>query len=206
MEKLKRKLVDYAVASMAFGGQSESGDQYLVQFFKGGILLAVVDGLGHGAEAAQAARVAVRTLGEHAGESVLSLTRRCHEALRYSRGAVMSLARFNTENSSITWMGIGNVNGLLIRAMDSERLPKRVALLIRKGVVGVTLPGLQSSAAPVAAGDTLIFTTDGVADGFYDEIRITDPPRKIADYILGAHNKGTDDALVLVARFVAEEI
>jgi len=205
MEKLSGQLVDYGVAALAFSGESQSGDEYLVQPFSHGILVAVVDGLGHGADAARAARLAIQTLRENAGESVITLVRRCHLALQHSRGAVMSLACFNVADSSMTWMGIGNVGGLLIRADDSE-LRGREVLLMRSGVVGGILPALHASVIPVSGGDTLILTTDGVADGFYNQISINDPPQKIADRILSTHNKGTDDAMVLVAHFLAGTI
>jgi len=77
--------VDYGVATLALSGESQSGDEYLVQPFADGILVAVVDGLGHGAEAAKAARIAVQTLREHAGESVITLARRCHRTLGHQR-------------------------------------------------------------------------------------------------------------------------
>ena len=65
---------------------------------------------------------------------------------------------------------------------------------------------LRASVTPILKGDTLILTTDGVSDGFSDEISINDPAQKIADRILSTHNKGTDDAMVLVAQFLAETI
>jgi phosphoserine phosphatase RsbX len=205
MEKLTAQLVDCGVAARVMEGESESGDEHLVQAFENGILLAVVDGLGHGSEAAEAARLAVHTLKEHAGESVLALARHCHSALQHSRGAVMSLACFNAVDSSMTWMGVGNVDGLLARA-DGGELPERESLLLRAGVVGGRLPPLRASVIPIAFGDVLVFATDGVAEGFYDELRIADSPQKIADRILETHGKGTDDAMVLVARFLAESL
>src|SRR5690348_7110196 len=116
MEKLTEQLMECGVATRVMEGESESGDEHLVQCFEDGVLLAVVDGLGHGAEAAEAARLAKETLREHAGESVLALTRHCHNSLQRTRGAVMSLARFNATDSSMTWMGVGNVDGVLMRS------------------------------------------------------------------------------------------
>jgi serine/threonine protein phosphatase PrpC len=204
MEKLSAQFIDYGIATLALSGESQSGDQCLVQPFAEGVLVAVVDGLGHGAGAAEAACIAVQTLREHASESVIALARRCHNALKHSRGAVMSLASFKAADSSVTWMGIGNVGGVFLRA-DSRGLREQEVLLMRSGVVGSTLPELRASVTTVSEGDTLIFATDGIAEGFYDEISISDSPQKIADRILGDHNKGIDDAMVLVARFLTEE-
>jgi negative regulator of sigma-B (phosphoserine phosphatase) len=203
MEKLSEELVDYGVATVALSGESRSGDASLVQPFAGGVLLGVIDGLGHGPEAAEAAQVAVQTLREHAGESVIALARRCHTGLQRHRGAVMSIASLDAVESSMTWMGVGNVSGVLLRADETESLDREV-LLLRSGVVGSALPPLRASVVPVFRGDTLILATDGIEEGFYDKINIHDAPQNIADRILHSHGKGTDDALVLVAQFLAE--
>src|ERR1043166_5109907 len=92
-------LLDWGVAASALPGQAQSGDAHLVKAVATGVLVAVVDGLGHGAEAATAARTAVHTLAEHAAESVLALLQRCHVALKGSRGVVMSLAFANGHRS-----------------------------------------------------------------------------------------------------------
>jgi negative regulator of sigma-B (phosphoserine phosphatase) len=201
MGNLKRELVCCGIATAALDG--ESGDQSLVHPFEGGILLAMIDGLGHGAKAAQAARIASGILQEHADESVLSLARRCHQALKNSRGAVMGLASLNARDASVTWMGIGNVRGLLLRTGNGKH-SESSTLLMRAGVLGSTLPALQAAVLAVAPGDTLIFATDGIGDLPENEIRISDPPQIIADQILERHYKGTDDATVLVARFLVE--
>jgi hypothetical protein len=49
-------------------------------------------------------------------------------------------------------------------------------------------------------GDTLIFATDGIREGFTEGLALSDPPQQLADRILARYTKGTDDALVLVAR------
>ena len=85
-------VVDWAVASRAYPDQVESGDRHLVAPFRAGVLLAAVDGLGHGSEAALAACTALEVLEAHRAEPVVELVRRCHKALAATRGAVMSLA------------------------------------------------------------------------------------------------------------------
>ena len=109
-------LIDWGVASSALPGETQSGDLHLVKPLAGGVLIAVVDGLGHGAEAATAARTAVTTLDEHASESVLALLERCHWALKGSRGVVMSLAFADRRQNALTWAGVGNVECMLFHA------------------------------------------------------------------------------------------
>jgi phosphoserine phosphatase RsbX len=74
------------------------------------------------------------------------------------------------------------------------------------GVVGYQLPRLRPSEIPVAPGDTLILATDGVEHGFADGLDLLQPPQELADGILAGHGRGSDDALVLVARYLGEEL
>jgi serine phosphatase RsbU (regulator of sigma subunit) len=201
MDAVTTRLIEWAVASRALGPRAGSGDQYLVVPVPNGILLAVVDGLGHGAEAERAAAAAVDVLREHAREPVIALVDRCHRRLRATRGAVLSLASFSAVEGTMTWLGIGNVEGVLLRA-DPAAVPRRECLLLRAGVVGAQLSSLQGAVLSVRAGDTLIFATDGVTSDFAGDAVAEDPPQKTADRILSYHSKGTDDALVLVARYL----
>src|SRR2546426_10933736 len=82
-------LIDWGVATLALAGQTESGDHHLVKPVGRGVLVAAVDGLGHGAEAAAAARAAVTALDRHAAEFLIPGVPKCHEALIRTRGVVM---------------------------------------------------------------------------------------------------------------------
>ena len=193
-------LIDYGVATLTLAGEAESGDLHLVKAVGNGVLVSVVDGLGHGAEAAAAARAAVAALDRHASESPLPLLQRCHRALAGTRGVVMSVAFFDRADGAMTWIGVGNVEGALLFG-DSAARPARASLITRGGIVGSELPALRAEVIAVAPGDTLIFATDGVRNPFTDRLSADASPQQLADHILSRHSKGTDDALVLVARY-----
>lgn len=193
-------LIEWAVATRTLPGQPESGDLHLVKAVGPDALVAVVDGLGHGAEAAAVARAAVAALAADAGGPVPRLVERCHRALASTRGAVLSLARFTHQEHSMTWLGVGNVMGVLLYADPAAR-PARVGLVTRGGIVGSRLPALEPRTLPVALGDTLIFATDGI-EGAADALPSDASPQALADQILAHGATGRDDALVLVARYV----
>lgn len=166
-------------------------------------MIAVVDGIGHGEEACRAAEAASGIVESYADENIVTLLRRCHEALRGSRGAVMSVAMFDFRQATMAWLGVGNVEGVLLRSPLAQ--PARETLLLRAGVLGHQLPALQASAVRVYPGDTLIFTTDGIRNGFSLGPEHKNSPQQIADHILAEDSKGTDDSLVLVARYLGTD-
>ena len=75
MATLIKPPIEWAVAELAQQGQSESGDRYLALSTADGGLVAAVDGLGHGAEAASAAKIAVRALERGASRPLVQLLR-----------------------------------------------------------------------------------------------------------------------------------
>jgi hypothetical protein len=194
----EEKCVDWGSAGAAL--EDESGDLHVVAAFPNGALVAVIDGLGHGNGAAIAAQEAAAVLQAQPGESVLDLLQRCHESLRKTRGAVMSLASFNTKDSSVSLIGIGNVEGVLLRGIRSAEKPETIPL--RGGVVGYQLPPLRAVTVPVSPGDTLIMATDGIRSGFTAGLAMENNPQRIAESILAGYSRGSDDALVLVVRYV----
>ncbi len=195
-----RPLIDWGVATLALAGEAESGDLHLVKPVGRGVLVAAVDGLGHGAEAAAAARAAVTALDRHADEFLIPVVRKCHEALIGTRGVVLSLAYLDGAKRTLTWLGIGNVEGVLLHA-DARARRARGSLVTRGGIVGSELPPLRADVQPVAPGDLLIFATDGIRGGFAEGLPPDATPQQPADHLLARHGKGTDDALVLVARY-----
>ncbi len=194
---LASPLIDWGFATAMRAGERESGDLHVVKPVGSDVLVAVVDGLGHGAEAAAAARVAVALLDRYADEPLPRLLERCHEALVGTRGVVMSVARFDRVAATMTWLGVGNVEGVLLYPDRASRRAR--ALLARGGIVGWELPQLRAEVISVALRDTLIFATDGIATPFTDDLPHDASPQELADRILARDGKGTDDALVLVA-------
>ncbi len=245
-------ILEYGYESVGLMGQPESGDLHIITETPVGVMIGVIDGLGHGKEAANAANLALRTIETHASESVINIVRRCDECLRHTRGAVMALASINANDETITWLSIGNIEGTLIR-VNPKTSPGYEHIITRAGVVGYRLPPPLASVLPIAKGDLLVFCTDGIRDSFQQRIShniryavdvldkltvkqvenlaIGKPverpamiaheyalendidltfisegkegfsPARLAGYISRKYSKGTDDALVLVAKY-----
>jgi phosphoserine phosphatase RsbX len=200
-----RKL-EWGVAAAPLPGESTSGDVHVVCEFAGGVLVAVIDALGHGVDASRAARLAADTLVQYASEDPLELLQRCNRTLRGTRGVVMSLASIKWRENAMTWIGVGDVAGVLLLAQRPTGPAQfETALLTRGGIVGTSdEPTARPWVIPLSKGDTLIFATDGVRPEFTSRGSTVGAPQRMADELLAAFRKETDDALVLVARYPGE--
>jgi negative regulator of sigma-B (phosphoserine phosphatase) len=193
-------IVEWAVAGRPYPGCDVSGDLETVLVFPQGTLLGLVDGLGHGAEAAEAARAAVESLASHAPAPLPSLMRCCHERLIRTRGAALSLAWFDGEAGTLTWLGVGNVAGFLVPAdpassCAAQEMPQRAA------VIGMRLPPLEPKIYGLHADDTLVMATDGISYPFIKSLDVAPGPAAVAADILVRYAVAGDDATVLVARY-----
>ena len=194
--------IETAFAMLPLPGQAESGDLSLSKRVGKGTLIAVVDGLGHGQEAASAAHAAVGALDRYSRQPLVDQVRHCHAALIGLRGVVLGLAYLDPQAATMTWLGVGNVGGMLLRAdRAGNPSPSRITLVPNAGFIGAEQTQPTTRVVPLALGDTVVLYSDGVRDGFAESLVLAKTPQEIADDIIARHVKGNDDALVLVARY-----
>jgi negative regulator of sigma-B (phosphoserine phosphatase) len=189
-------------AAMTKEGEEVSGDLACIGHTADGVLVGVVDGLGHGVDAGDAADRASEVLEDPAtGLRVGEALQRCHGALRGTRGAVIALAAFPAHASEMEWLAVGNIEGVLVRGRLGR--PGREMIVQRPGIVGHHMPPLRSSTIPVRVGDTLVFATDGVRREVAQAVsrRGTARLRGGVAELLEEFATGTDDALLLTARY-----
>lgn len=193
-------MVDWAVAARPLEGQAVCGDLHLVQPFDQGVLIAVVDGVGHGEQARVAARAAVEILERNADQPVTALVKACHEALTETRGVVMTVASLQWPENTMTWLGVGNVEGRLLRHRPGVGLSSE-SVLLRGGLIGYQIPPLYAVVVPIRPGDLIVFASDGLQSNFDSDIECSGAPQQIADRVLARSFKGTDDGIALVVRY-----
>lgn len=197
--------LEWAVCATPYPGQMRSGDGFLVQETAAGVLVAVVDGLGHGEEAADVAEQALASVGRTAEHSLVRSLTACHDALRGSRGAVMTLAVLDPERSQLAWLAVGNVDAVVLGRRRVGQADSSCSVVLRAGVVGDRLPPLRETTVAMAAGDTLIAVTDGILPSFLDDVDLSLDARTLARRVHRCYSRSDDDALVLVARSGAPE-
>lgn len=192
--------IEWAAAGRALPGQKVCGDRAVVlDAGADSVLFAVLDGLGHGPAAAEAADRAAQVLSENRAEPLDVLAVMCHRSMTETRGAALSLAKF-ISGDRLEWLGVGNVESRIVAAAPGKPAV-RAAAMLTAGIVGYRLPpNLPMQTVTVRAGDLLLMSTDGIVSDFVDDIDLARPTAEITVDVLANHSKDTDDALVLAAR------
>jgi negative regulator of sigma-B (phosphoserine phosphatase) len=170
-------------------GEKANGDAALVRRWDGGVLVAVIDSLGHGEHAAQATAVG---LGYLQGVSVKGGLRPVvdglHERLRGTRGAAAMLLLMDEQR--LEGCGVGNV------ALRSYRA--RVPAMLSPGILGASLSRVHVFTAELAPGDRLVVFSDGITARFDDEASRRASAIETCRVIMERYRRPHDDATVLV--------
>jgi negative regulator of sigma-B (phosphoserine phosphatase) len=190
--------LDRGVAGAPFEGESRSGDVAVFAPWSRGALACLIDGLGHGPEAADAAETCGETVRAHAEAGAQDLIQACHEALIDTRGVVMTVAWFDLEAETLSWAGVGNVDARLVRS--GPELREEVALVFG-GVLGYRLPRIRPATRPLERGDMLVMITDGIEAAISSSLAGRGAAQALADRIFAEHARGNDDALAVVVRY-----
>ncbi len=189
-----------AMASRALDAERGMGDGALVLRFPEGILLAVVDGVGHGAEAAEARQSAEEAIHQTAGGDLKGLLASCHERLKATRGASLGLVWLDRRAPAMTWLGVGTIMGVQHRPGRGFRGPAPL-MPQASGSAGRRLPPLHPATVPFGIGDSIVLATDGLDHRFIHDLpAVFESEQQIADRLVETHGNRRDDALALVVR------
>jgi serine phosphatase RsbU (regulator of sigma subunit) len=184
-------------ATRPLPGEASNGDAWQVDWQEGRCRVAIVDGLGHGPAAADAANFALRALAERPELGPEASLRLCHAALAGSRGAAMSIALIDPVARELTYCGVGNAEACLVNDGHSQRL------IAYRGIIGARLPNFRAFSHPLTPDWMLVMYTDGIRSRFPLDLVPEPQHRKlqaVADAILDGWARPTDDATVVVAR------
>jgi len=183
-----------ACLTRSMRGEEVCGDAVAVRQENGDTVVLVVDGLGHGPLAAQAAAVALRAFESGACTSAASIATDLHQALAGTRGAALAVAHIDPEAATVTFAGIGNIAGWIVD--DSSRR----GMVSMPGIAGHKIRRIQEWRYDLDAGSRIVLHSDGLTDKW-----AASPPLVVRDPVLVAamlmRDAGTrhDDASVAVA-------
>jgi hypothetical protein len=146
------------VVNIPVKGESVCGDGYFVQIGPSRSVYMMVDGLGHGPGAAEAAEEAIATMSRCANEPATEIILRNHDALKKTRGAAFAVAIVDHERLIVTYGGIGNISANLITGSSSR------SLISQNGTLGAVVPRVpQEYTYPIEHNTTLLMFSDGLA-------------------------------------------
>lgn len=188
--------VEWGAVCRPKSGQTISGDTYLVEPFSASeLLVAVIDGLGGGEQAAHAAHGAAKVFRDNPHRDPLDLVRQAHQALQGTRGCVAAVLTVNMERRSVVYVGVGNIGTHVIGNPTIKPISKN-------GIIGYRLPPLLKLSYTYNSGDTFVLYSDGISSKFALETAAQPlaTPQLFAEAILQRHGKSNDDATVLVLR------
>jgi phosphoserine phosphatase RsbX len=183
-------LRDVAIDTRPCAGETKNGDAAFVWTTPQRAVLAVVDALGHGPTAAEAADRAVAALRAAAPEAaLLEIMEQVHAALRGSRGAAMTVLLFTPARWSAC--AVGNVcmkaSGM---AFDVPMSPGVLGGRVRKMRVAEVAPGPRAR---------LALFSDGLSSRWSLDVASGQRAREACALLFAAHAKTTDDATLLIA-------
>lgn len=196
-------VIEIGRAQSPCNGETETGDRCVFKPSIQRTLLAAIDGVGHGREAAAAAAAAAEVLDRYSEEPLDALMRLCHERLRTTRGAAITLTLLDTGHGFLEWVGVGNVAALLLRC-DGAGYGHTRELPLRTGLAGVDMPSTAVSSTELSMGDVVVLATDGLRRIAVDGIDRSARPQALAEQLLSDYRTESDDALVVVARVAGD--
>jgi negative regulator of sigma-B (phosphoserine phosphatase) len=168
------------------------GDAYLVKESPEKVLIAVIDGLGHGVMAHQAAQKAVETLKNMDCDALEEMLEKAHRALSDTVGVVIGLVEVDKKERILTYTGVGNISIRLIGSRD-------IQMLLPEGILGYRFERRIIKQIPLLSKDLLIMHTDGISPNYELNSIIDEHPQDIAQNLMNGFRSPNDDALVLVA-------
>ena len=188
---------DFSVICTAIHGETLSGDGWGVS--EDGRTFCVVDGLGHGMLAGEAARVAIEIFHKHPGIAPGAAMERMHAAMRSTRGAAAAVVRVNSETGTLVFAGIGNISCIVMGDAKNQ------SLVSHNGTLGHQVRRVQEFSYPYKRGDVLLMHSDGLTTqaklGIPSSL-LAQPPNVIGPFLFSEQLRGRDDATLLVNRLV----
>jgi len=182
-------------ASRPANGRAVNGDSFVVVEDGHLVLIAVIDGLGKGEEAAVASQLVRGYVEEHAGDDLEKMIRGCHMLAKKSiRGSVIGVARLDSRLKQFSYIGVGNIE---VRVVSGQSIHPASM----NGVLGYNLKRLRKLVYDIGGDYVVLLYSDGVDSSFdlRDYPFHRRDPQRAVDRILREFSDGKDDATIVMA-------
>jgi serine phosphatase RsbU (regulator of sigma subunit) len=193
------EMLEHASLVRPCRGERLSGDAVVIRPLEQGLLVAIVDVLGHGPEAHELTHVIDKYLLSYGTADVSGLMTRLHQYLKGTRGAAVGLCAIDAASGRLDYAGIGNTT---IRRFGKAE----TRLVSQDGVLGQNMRTPRPQTLQLEPGDVIVLYTDGVSDRFttddYPGVR-RHAPQQVANNIVQRFGKDHDDAACVAVRYNA---
>jgi anti-sigma regulatory factor (Ser/Thr protein kinase) len=188
--------VEAGGVSLPYPGLPICGDAWTFHVEGAIATVLVVDGLGHGEGAAEAAAAGVAAFGAGPNDSPTQILERVHRASRGTRGAAATCVRIDLATRTAACAGAGNVGAWIIGERQRQ-------LVTQHGTLGQASPTLREEVYPFPPGALLVVASDGIKSRWsladYPGLEVRSP-LAIATVLWRDFTRGRDDVTVAVLR------
>lgn len=188
---------NFGVVCLPMPGEQVCGDTWAVETFPNATKIMVADGLGHGPEAFKAANICQRIFHDFKKSEFKNIITEMHTSLKSLRGAAVSMAEFNYDQRKISYIGVGNISGIVC---SKEKVHRMIS---HGGTVGYMSPRMQEFVFDLELNSLLILYSDGIHSQLNLKIYpnlLAHHPSLIAGVIYRDFCRKKDDSTVLVIR------
>lgn len=189
---------DIAAVCRAKPGEIACGDNWAARQDGTLSLLCIIDGLGHGIDAARASATGRDAFfSRPMTESPKDIVQHLHSKLSGTRGAAVAVAAIDTRTEKLMYCGLGNISGWILTGDERKHL------MSDNGTAGYEARKIREWSFPWSRDSRLIMHSDGVSSrcaqarysGLFRHNAAT-----VAATIYRDHNKSIDDATVAVLK------
>jgi anti-sigma regulatory factor (Ser/Thr protein kinase) len=189
--------LDIAGFTVPFRGERACGDAIDWVQHDGRYVVLLVDGLGHGLPAADAAEEAVHVFQKHSTEPPREILALIHDALKKTRGAAAGVAEIRPLAGTLTFAGVGNTSAVVLSAALSRNL------ISHNGTLGHVLSRIQEFKVEWPRDAILVMHSDGLQTRWdlsrYPGLAARSPG-VIAGVLFRDFRRERDDASILVIK------
>jgi len=193
--------IEYGIVCLPMPGQEVSGDGWRVESLGAKYTCTLVDGLGHGPDAAIPAQAALAIAHEYRDKAPAEIVERAHGALRSTRGAALAVGEIDPASRLVRFCGVGNIAATIINKAGIRHL------VSYNGIVGQEARKIAEFTYPWSPDSLLIMHSDGLSTHWdlrnYPAL-MQRHPALIAGVLYRDFSRGRDDITVLAARELAD--
>jgi anti-sigma regulatory factor (Ser/Thr protein kinase) len=193
----KTELFEVGGVSVPAPEEVACGDAWAAAPVADGIKVMVVDGLGHGVLASEAAQTAVSAFRAAIARPIAEMMDGIHGALKTTRGAAVAIATIDARRRVVTFCGIGNIAGSIVGTGPTR------STVSYGGIAGHGTVKIQPFTYPWQPDGLLVMHSDGITGHWsleaYPGLRQRDPAL-VAGVLYRDFFRGRDDATVVVVR------